>query len=49
MKTVSENRAFGGVQGVYSHMSQATGGEMTFGLFLPEEAEQGAVPVIWYL
>ena len=27
MKTVSENRAFGGVQGVYSHASAATGGE----------------------
>ncbi len=49
MKTISENRCFGGVQGVYSHGSQATGGEMTFGLFLPEEAETGAVPVIWYL
>ncbi len=49
MKTISENRTFGGVQGVYSHASQATGGEMTFGLFLPEEAENGAVPVLWYL
>lgn len=49
MKTISENRCFGGMQGVYTHSSQATGGEMTFGLFLPEEAETGAVPVIWYL
>jgi S-formylglutathione hydrolase len=49
MKTISENRCFGGVQGVYSHASQATGGEMTFGLFLPEAAEDGAVPVVWYL
>ncbi len=49
MKTISENRAFGGVQGVYSHASTATGTEMTFGLFLPEEAEHGAVPVLWYL
>lgn len=49
MKTISENRCFGGVQGVYTHTSQATGGDMTFGLFLPEEAETGAVPVIWYL
>ncbi|NEY90188.1 S-formylglutathione hydrolase [Tabrizicola oligotrophica] len=49
MKTISENRCFGGVQGVYSHASQSTGGDMTFGLFLPEEAETGAVPVIWYL
>ncbi|OJY31770.1 MAG: S-formylglutathione hydrolase [Rhodobacterales bacterium 65-51] len=49
MKTVSENRAYGGVQGVYSHGSTACGCDMTFGLFLPEEAERGPVPVIWYL
>ena len=49
MKTVSENRCFGGVQGVYSHASQVTGCDMTFGLFLPEEAETNEVPVIWYL
>lgn len=49
MKTLSENRCFGGVQGVYSHASAATGTEMTFGLFLPAEAEVGAVPVLWYL
>lgn len=49
MKTISENRCFGGVQGVYTHASQATGCDMTFGVFLPEEAETGAVPVIWYL
>ena len=49
MKTISENRAFGGVQGVYSHTSAVTGGEMTFGLFLPAEAELGKVPVLWYL
>ena len=49
MKTISENRAFGGVQGVYSHASAVTGTEMTFGLFLPVEAEEGLVPVLWYL
>ncbi|TGD44664.1 S-formylglutathione hydrolase [Pseudotabrizicola sediminis] len=49
MKTVSENRAFGGVQGVYSHASAATGTEMTFGLFLPEGAEDGPVPLVWFL
>ncbi|MFA5539193.1 MAG: S-formylglutathione hydrolase [Gemmobacter sp.] len=49
MKTLSENRAFGGVQGVYAHASAATGCEMTFGLFLPEAAEHEAVPLIWYL
>ena len=49
MKTISENRSFGGTQGVYSHTSSATGTEMTFGLFLPEEATDGPVPVLWYL
>ncbi|MEH7827902.1 S-formylglutathione hydrolase [Gemmobacter denitrificans] len=49
MKTISENRAFGGVQGVYTHASAACACDMTFGLFLPEEAERGPVPVIWYL
>lgn len=49
MKTISENRAFGGVQGVYAFASAACACDMTFGLFLPEEAEQGAVPVLWYL
>ncbi len=49
MKTVSENRCFGGVQGVYSHASEATSCEMTFGLFLPEEATHVPVPVLWYL
>lgn len=49
MRTLSENRCFGGVQGVYAHPSAATGGEMTFGLFLPPAAEHGNVPVLWYL
>ena len=49
MKTISENRAFGGVQGVYSHASVACACDMTFGLFLPTEAEEGAVPLIWFL
>ena len=49
MQTISENACFGGVQGVYSHTSAATGCDMTFGLFLPEEARDMNVPVLWYL
>lgn len=49
MKTLSESRAFRGVQGVYSHASTACACDMTFGLFLPEEAEREPVPVLWYL
>ncbi len=49
METLSENRCFGGVQGVYSHESEATGCKMTFGLYLPPQAEKGSVPILWYL
>ena len=49
METVSENRCFDGTQGVYTHASDATDCDMTFGLFLPAEAANGPVPVLWYL
>lgn len=49
MKTVSENKCFGGTQGVYTHASEACKCDMTFGLFLPEEAAHVPVPVLWYL
>lgn len=49
MKTLSENKCFGGVQGVYSHPSDACDTDMTFGLFLPKEAAEEPVPVLWYL
>ena len=48
-ETVSENRSFGGVQGVYRHQSQATGTPMTFAIYMPPAAEHGRVPVLWYL
>jgi S-formylglutathione hydrolase len=49
MDIVSENKAFGGTQGVYTHASKSCGVDMTFGLFLPEEAKFGPVPVLWFL
>ena len=49
METVSEQAAFGGIQGVYRHASEACGCDMTFGLFLPSEARDGPVPLLWYL
>jgi len=49
MRTVTENRCFGGVQGVHAHEARSTGCEMTFGLYLPPQAERGPVPVLWYL
>ena len=49
METQSENACFGGVQGVYTHASEVCSCDMTFGLFVPEEAKDGPVPVLWYL
>ncbi len=49
METVSTNRAFGGVQGVYKHHSTATGTEMTFSVFVPPHEQGAKLPVIWYL
>jgi len=49
MRAISEQRCFGGIQGVYAHDSAACGCEMTFGLFLPPAAERRPVPVLWYL
>ena len=49
METVSTNRAFGGTQGVYKHVSTETGTEMTFSVFVPDHAEGETLPVVWYL
>lgn len=49
MRLISETKCFGGTQGVYAHTSAATGTEMTFGLFLPEDAQDGPVPLLWFL
>lgn len=49
MKPVSENACFDGTQGVYTHASEVTGGDMTFGLFIPRDAENGPVPLLWFL
>jgi len=49
MKTVSTAKAFGGVQGVYSHRSEACDCEMTFAVFVPPQTANGPLPVLWYL
>jgi len=49
METQSENLSFGGTQGVYKHASTSTGTDMTFAVFLPAEAKEGPVPVLWFL
>ena len=49
METVSTNRAFGGIQGVYRHASRQTGTEMTFSVFVPPHAPGAKLTVVWYL
>jgi S-formylglutathione hydrolase len=49
METISENRAFGGVQGVYRHASARTGCDMTFAAYLPPQVRLGRVPCLWFL
>lgn len=49
METVSTNRAFGGVQGVYRHASAVCGSDMTFSVYVPPHAPGTKLPVVWYL
>jgi len=49
IETLSTNKAFGGVQGVYRHQSRETGTAMTFAAFVPEHAPGERLPVLWYL
>ena len=49
LQTISEQKCFGGIQGFYTHQSQATGTPMRFAVFLPSVAKRRAVPVVYYL
>lgn len=49
LETKSEARAFGGVQGVYTHRSAATGTDMTFSVYVPPHGAGAKLPVLWYL
>ncbi|MEL6967670.1 MAG: S-formylglutathione hydrolase [Pseudomonadota bacterium] len=49
LTTVSEAKAHGGTQGVYSHASSECGCDMTFAVFVPLQAETAPCPVVWYL
>jgi S-formylglutathione hydrolase len=49
LETVSTNRSFDGVQGVYKHTSRETGTSMTFSVFVPPHQEGATLPVVWYL
>lgn len=47
--TVARNKSFGGMQGVYSHVSRETGCVMRFAVYLPPQAQTRSVPVLYWL
>lgn len=49
LKVVSQAKAHGGVQGVYTVDSPACSCEMTFAVYSPPQAADGPCPVLWYL
>ncbi|MEH6588071.1 MAG: S-formylglutathione hydrolase [Halioglobus sp.] len=49
MEKIGENLCFGGRQLRYSHASEVLGCEMNFSIYLPPQAEQGKVPVLYWL
>ncbi len=49
MDILSQTCSFGGTQGVYAIESKETGTRMEFAVYLPPAADDGPVPVLWYL
>lgn len=49
LTVISEHRCFGGTQRFYSHESRECATEMRFSVYLPPQAQQRAVPVLYYL
>lgn len=49
LETLSTNRSHGGTQGVYRHASTATGTDMTFAVYVPDNAPGTKLPILWYL
>lgn len=49
METISEQKCFGGMQGVYRHRSRITGTDMRFAVYLPPAPGGEPLPVLWYL
>ena len=49
LETISSNRCFDGVQSVHSHRSKETGTDMRFAVYLPPQAEDAPVPVLYWL
>jgi S-formylglutathione hydrolase len=49
VEAVSQNRSWGGEQGIWRHASSQTGTEMVFSVYVPDHAPGARLPVLWYL
>src|SRR5258707_4371601 len=49
LDVVSLSRCFEGIQFTYRHRSSETATVMRFAAFIPPQADQQPVPVVWYL
>ena len=49
MKLIEDHKSFGGRQQVWEHLAGETGTPMRFSAYLPPAAEDGPVPVLWWL
>ncbi|HKT28429.1 S-formylglutathione hydrolase [Dyella sp.] len=49
MERIERHACFGGWQEVHRHRSKAVDGEMRFAIYLPPQAAQGKVPVLYWL
>ena len=49
IEKISEQCCFEGIQGFYRHASNACAGPMRFAVFQPPQAQNGPVPVLYYL
>ena len=49
MKTISQQKCFGGLQGVYEHLSEECRCPMRFSVFVPPQAESRPAPVLTFL
>ena len=49
LQTISLNKAYGGIEGVYKHASEQTQTDMTFSVFVHAHREGTRLAVVWYL
>ena len=49
LKIISQNKSFGGMQYIYSHLSKITHSEMRFAVYQPPQKDKGKLPCLFWL